>query len=35
MSGSILLVFYGIDFIYSANHPNTGDGITEYNVEKE
>ena len=31
---SILLVLYGADFIYSANHPNTGDGITEYNVDK-
>lgn len=32
---SILLIIYGIDFIYSANHPNTGDGITEYNIPIE
>ena len=27
---SLLLILYGIDFIYSAYHPNIGDGITNY-----
>lgn len=30
---SILLILFGIDFIYSANHPNTGSGITEYETD--
>ena len=28
----ILLVLYGIDFIYSFHHPNKGDGITDYEI---
>ncbi|MBR1413152.1 MAG: DUF975 family protein [Bacilli bacterium] len=30
---SILLILYGIDFIYSTYHPNTGEGITEFKNE--
>lgn len=32
---SILLLFFGIDFIYSMYNPNTGDGITDYNIPSE
>ncbi len=27
---TVLIILYGIDFIYSYKHPNTGEGITEY-----
>lgn len=29
---TILLILYGIDFVYSLNNPNKGSGITEYEV---
>ena len=29
---TILIILYGLDFIYSFKHPNTGAGITEYAV---
>lgn len=30
---TILLILFGIDFIYSVNHPNVGKGITSYKNE--
>jgi len=30
---TLLLILFGIDFIYSVNHPNVGEGITSYKNE--